>query len=69
MVEEHVFVPDPQGRGGERDGWLLGTALDLARGTTLLSVFDAHRLADGPVAQASMARVMPLGLHGTFVAA
>jgi all-trans-8'-apo-beta-carotenal 15,15'-oxygenase len=47
----------------------VGTALDLAQGATLLSVFDAQRLADGPLAQASMPRVMPLGLHGAFVAA
>lgn len=69
MVEEHVFVPDPAGRGREGDGWLVGTALDLAKGETLLSVFDARRLAAGPLAQATMPRVMPLGLHGTFVAA
>lgn len=69
MVEEHVFVPRAAGRGREGDGWLVGTALDLQRRATLLSVFDARRLADGPVAQASMPRVMPLGLHGTFVAA
>ena len=72
MVEEHVFVPSRGGRGSsgrEGDGWLVGTALDLARGQMLFSVFDAQRLADGPLAQASMPRVMPLGLHGIFVAA
>jgi carotenoid cleavage dioxygenase len=67
MVEEHVFVPRRAGRGQEGDGWLIGTALDLTRQQMLFSVFDAQRLADGPVAQASMPRVMPLGLHGIFV--
>ena len=67
MVEEHVFVPRRNGSGREGDGWLVGTALDLKREQMLFSVFDAQQLAAGPVAQASMARVMPLGLHGIFV--
>lgn len=69
MVEEHVFVPRRGGSGREGDGWLVGTALDLKREQMLFSVFDAQALAAGPVAQASMARVMPLGLHGIFVRA
>jgi all-trans-8'-apo-beta-carotenal 15,15'-oxygenase len=69
MVEEHVFVPRRHGSGREGDGWLVGTALDLKREQMLFSVFDAQHLADGPVAQASLARVMPLGLHGIFVRA
>ena len=48
---------------------LVGTALDLVRREMVFSVFDARRLADGPVAQARMPRVMPLGLHGIFVPA
>ena len=69
MVEEHVFVPRRDGSGREGDGWLVGTALDLKRRGMLFSVFDARRLADGPVAQGFMPRVMPLGLHGIFVPA
>ncbi|MDM0027933.1 carotenoid oxygenase family protein [Variovorax saccharolyticus] len=62
MVEEHVLVPD-----GERPGWILGTVLDLAQKKTVLSCFAADRLADGPVAQATLAHALPLGLHGVFV--
>ena len=69
MVEEHVFVPRPNGRGGEGDGWLLGSALDLKKRQMLFSVFDAQHLADGPIAQGTLARVMPLALHGIFVPA
>lgn len=69
MVEEHVFVPRPVGSGSEGDGWLVGTALDLERRQMLFSVFDAQRLAAGPIAQGTLARVMPLGLHGIFVPA
>jgi all-trans-8'-apo-beta-carotenal 15,15'-oxygenase len=35
----------------------------------LLSIFDAQHLADGPLAQGRLPRVMPLGLHGIFVGA
>ncbi len=66
MVEEHIFVPRHEGRRAEGDGWVLGTALDLDRRAMLFSVFDAQRLADGPVAQGVMQRVMPLGLHAIY---
>lgn len=64
IVEEHLFVPD-----GSGPGWLIGTAHDLAQKTTVLSCFAADALADGPVAQATLPRALPLGLHGAFVAA
>lgn len=67
MVEEHLFVPRRPGEGREGDGWLIGTAIDLRRRQMLFSVFDAQRLADGPMAQGTLARVMPFGFHGTFV--
>jgi all-trans-8'-apo-beta-carotenal 15,15'-oxygenase len=69
MVEEHVFVPNPAGSGKEGDGWLVGTALDLKKKAMLLSVFDAMQLSKGPIAQATMERVMPLGFHSIFVSA
>lgn len=68
MVEEHVFVPDPSAKGAEGEGWLVGTALDLKKKAMLFSVFDAMHLADGPIAQGTLNRVMPLGLHAIFVA-
>ena len=68
IAEEHVFVPRPGGTG-ETDGWLIGTALDLAAGVTVLSVFDAARLGEGPLAQATLPYPLPLGFHGTFASA
>ena len=68
LAEEHIFVPRP-GRDGEDDGWIIGTSLDFAAGVTRFSVFDAARLADGPLAVASLPYAIPLGFHGTFVAA
>jgi len=68
MVEEHLFVPRP-GSTHEGEGWLVGSALDLSKQQMLFSVFDAKNLAAGPLAQGTLARVMPLGLHGIFVPA
>lgn len=67
MVEEHIFVPRPGRSDREGDGWLVGTALDLSRQQMLFSVFDARQLSAGPIAQATMERPMPLGLHAIFV--
>ena len=65
MVEEHVFVPRPGGVR-EDDGWVVGTALNWAKGQTALTVFDAMRPGDGPLARAWLDQAMPLGLHGDF---
>ncbi len=67
MAEEHVFVPDPAS-DKEGQGWLIGTSLDFERNTSSLNVFNAERLADGPVAVMEMDYVIPLGLHGNFYA-
>ncbi len=66
IPEEHVFVP----RGaGEGEGWLLGPFLDLRRRASGLAVFEAQRLADGPVWEGILPYPLPLGLHGTFAPA
>ena len=63
IAEEHVFVP---GKGGEGDGWLIGTALDLDRQVSLISVFRAGALSQGPVAQGALPYPVPLGFHGNW---
>ncbi len=63
--EEHVFVPFPDGKV-EDDGWLVGTFLAHARGQSGISVFDARRVSDGPVALAWLPYPLPLGFHGQF---
>ena len=68
LAEEHVFVPRP-GSDREDDGWLVGTVLDLREKITRISVFDARRLSDGPVASVTLPYALPLGFHGTFVPA
>lgn len=66
MPEEHVLVPEPGSREG---GWVLGTSLDWRAGVTRLRVFREHALADGPVATATLPRLLPPGLHGRFAPA
>lgn len=64
LPEEHVFVPRGSAEG---DGWLLGPFLDVARQQAGLRVFDARRLADGPLWEGTLPYPLPLALHGTFV--
>ena len=68
VVEEHILVPKP-GKSGELDAWLLGTTFDARRQATVLNLLDAAHIADGPVAQAVLPYLLPLGFHGNFTAA
>lgn len=65
MAEEHVFVRRP-GSTKEGDGWLLGTSLNVVQGQSILNVFHADSLADGPIARMPLGFAVPLGLHGNF---
>jgi carotenoid cleavage dioxygenase len=64
LADEHLFVPQPGGSEGE--GWVLGTAHDRRAERTVLSVYRAQALADGPISQAELPRRLPPGLHGRF---
>ena len=64
--EEHLYVPDPS-KAAECGGWVLGTALDWQHQRHQLNIFDADRLAEGPVASARLPYPLPIGLHGKFV--
>ncbi|MBM3482274.1 MAG: hypothetical protein FJX66_03120 [Alphaproteobacteria bacterium] len=46
---------------------MVGTSLDFRAGITRLSVFEAARLSDGPIAQAALPYALPMGFHGKFV--
>ena len=67
LVEEFVMVPGKG--GGERDGWLLGTTVNLQARATELHVFDASDVAAGPVVTWRADVALPVGFHGTFAAA
>ena len=66
FCEEHVFVPR-QSQKNETDGWLIGTVLDYAKGTTSLNILDATYVGDGPVAIFELPYALPLGFHGAWV--
>ena len=68
VVEEHIVVAKPGGRG-ELDAWLLGTTFDIAGGVTRVNRLDARHLADGPIATATLPYWLPYGFHGNFTAA
>lgn len=68
VSEEAVFTPRP-GSSAEGDGWIVGTSLNLKARATELHVFDARRVADGPVCTWRAEVPLPVGFHGVFVAA
>lgn len=68
QVEEHVLVPRRNPRS-ETDGYLVGVAQDLRAGVTVMTVFDAAGVGDGPVALARLPYRAPHCFHGNFLAA
>lgn len=68
QVEEHILVPRKNARS-ETDGYLLGVAQHLIAKQTVLVVFDAAKIAAGPIAQARLAYRAPICFHGNFLAA
>jgi carotenoid cleavage dioxygenase len=68
IAEEHILIPKP-GKSGELDAWVLGTSFDAKRQKTVLNLLDAAHIEAGPIAQATLPYVLPLGFHGNFTAA
>ena len=60
ILGEHVFA------GARPSRYLVGTQFDAARGRTLLSVFRADAVADGPAAIWALPKPIPLPLHGRW---
>ncbi|HEY0600900.1 carotenoid oxygenase family protein [Brevundimonas sp.] len=67
IVEEAVIVPKP-GRTGETEAWLVAPSINLPEGVTELHVFEAARVADGPVATWRADVALPAGFHGVWAA-
>ncbi|MBJ7410019.1 MAG: carotenoid oxygenase family protein [Phenylobacterium sp.] len=68
LMEEAVFVARLDG-SAELDGWLLAPSVNTRAKATELHVFDARRIAEGPLCTWRADRVLPVSLHGTFVRA
>jgi carotenoid cleavage dioxygenase-like enzyme len=67
LVEEMVFVPR-RGGSDEMDGYVIGPTINLKAKASELHVFDARRLAEGPICTWRADIAVPAGLHGMFVA-
>jgi all-trans-8'-apo-beta-carotenal 15,15'-oxygenase len=63
LVEEFLFVSKG---AGERDGWLMGTTLNLKERKTELHLIDAKHVSSGPVATWRASLPLPLTFHGTI---
>jgi all-trans-8'-apo-beta-carotenal 15,15'-oxygenase len=63
LVEEFLFVANGS---SERDGWLMGTTLNLRSQRTELHLLDAKRVGEGPVATWQASLPLPLTFHGTI---
>jgi len=68
FCSEPVFVPIPGYRyspsTGKEPGWLLTEVYDSEKQKTLLAIFRADCISDGPLARAYLNQVIPLGFHG-----
>ena len=65
---EFVFVPAHEG-AGEDEGWLVGLVIDANDNTTDLSIIDARRFEEAPVASVRLPHRVPPGFHGNWLPA
>ncbi|MES2016850.1 MAG: carotenoid oxygenase family protein [Pseudomonadota bacterium] len=66
VVEEHVLVPRANAVS-ETDGYLVGVAQDTKLAHTVMTVFDAAHVKDGPLALARLPYRTPHCFHGNFL--
>jgi carotenoid cleavage dioxygenase len=67
-VSEAIFVPR-SAAAPEGDGFLLTVVTRFDTHTSSLYIFDALKLADGPLAKAHLTHYVPAGFHGGWRAA
>jgi all-trans-8'-apo-beta-carotenal 15,15'-oxygenase len=67
-ISEPVFVPRHNSRD-EDDGYLLALSHDGATDRAFVSIYDAARIPDGPVARVWFDHQIPITFHGTFAPA
>jgi len=64
---EAVFIPAGNDGGREDDGYLASFVYDRNRDTSAFCLFDATRVAAGPVARVTLPVRVPVGFHGVWV--
>ncbi len=65
---EVSFAPRDQS-AAEDDGYLVGFMWDGSRQVSYVNVWDAHDIAQGPLARIRLPQRVPHGFHGTWVSA
>lgn len=63
IAEEALFIATHD----DTEGYLVMTWLDYGKQVSGLSVFDASKITQGPIATAKLDTVIPLGFHGCFI--
>jgi len=63
MTSEAIFVPK-SGTAAEGEGYLLAVATRFETRTSRLYIFNALKLADGPLAKVHLSHRVPAGFHG-----
>jgi all-trans-8'-apo-beta-carotenal 15,15'-oxygenase len=64
VVAEEPLLIAASGNNPQR---LVTTWLDYRTNKSGISLFNSENLATGPIAQASMDRMLPLGFHGCWL--
>jgi carotenoid cleavage dioxygenase len=64
---EGVFLPDPEGQGGEQEGWIITYTHDPAANQSFVALIDARDFAGPPAALIALPRRVPAGFHGSWV--
>ncbi len=64
---ENVIAEEPLLIRTHKNNYLIGSYYDYAKQHSGISLFDANKLSNGPIAQATMDYVLPLGFHGCFI--
>jgi carotenoid cleavage dioxygenase len=66
VSSEFVHI-QPEGAGGEDDGWLIGFVYDRARNASDLLILDAQNIESKPVARIGLPARVPQGFHGNWM--
>ena len=64
---EPVFIPASESGGGEDDGYLATYVYDKNTQTSAFCLFDATKVAAGPIAKVQLPVRVPVGFHGVWV--
>mgnify|MGYP001103987955 CR=1 FL=1 len=63
-----TFAEEPLSIKGEKTDYIVQTYLDVIKHKSGINIFSRDHIDAGPIGQASMDRLIPLGFHGTFIA-